>query len=243
MLRVLSWPRGPGSLALAYLPALIVISHALLRPASRDRLAWFATAICVWEAALAGQIALARFDDPITPRYTEFLVLGLVVNLTCALLLWQLAQRAKPAWQRLGAGAALLLWCGMMTAGFHLRAPALAMELAAKRVDDDRQATTVARYLKTADPSLLFVPGAIPYHTPDRLGAMLRQGKASRIFEPALWQGDTLARDTWRKPLSRWATVLAILGALFLAPPLQQRTPKAKVFWFFFSKKNTLPSS
>jgi hypothetical protein len=242
-LRVLSWPLGPDSFALAYLPVLLLVGRGLVWPALRDRMVWFAGAVGVWEAALAAQLALARFDDPITSRYTEFLVVGLVVNLAVALRLWQTDWVAARLWRRAGAGAAVLLWCGAMASGFYDRAPELAKEYAGKRGDADRHAVQVARYLKTGDAALLYVPRSIPYHTPDRLGAMLRQGAASGIFEPVLWQGDTPARDHWRKTLSRWATRIAVVGGLFiLAALLRQRRPVSKVFWFFFSKKNMLSS-
>jgi hypothetical protein len=78
---VMSWPRDLQTPAMVYWPALLLLTAGCAGWRKRDTLFWFTAAICLWEMLIAMQLAISRSDAPITSRYTELLVVGIVVNL------------------------------------------------------------------------------------------------------------------------------------------------------------------
>jgi hypothetical protein len=242
-LAVLAWPRGPHSPAFIYWPAACLLGWGIWRKPVRDNFFWFVLAVAIWQAGLAVQIAISRYDDPISSRYTELLILGIVSNLACVLRLGvvlglnlglgrllngALLQRA--AWVGL-AGA----WLVLLVMGVVHRIPVLTTDIAAKRSTSFAEAFDVARYLKTGDMAFMRPPAVIPYHTPDALAAELRASIASDspdasnlppsrppasdgtgLFVPNLLDGDTPKGGKWRKHLGHIATGAALAGIMLL---------------------------
>lgn len=204
----LSWPMPPWAGLIVWFPTLTFFGFHIIRRQALDALGWTLGALALWSILIAAEIAFARAGAPVLSRYTIFLMIAPLINLSC---LFRLGSERRGL-IRLALSAA---WCIVVAIGSWHAAAAIRGDIAGRRAAAELQIHNVALFLRSGDETLLHQPGfAIPYGNGAVLATLLRSATEARILPDALRWADAPSGERWRKRLAKTGTLVGASGAM-----------------------------
>jgi hypothetical protein len=218
---IASWPWKtalPG--AVVYLPAVAFLVRTLKeRPEASDA-RWLNVATLGWLAAQYAAFAFGRATGPVSSRYLDVFLVGVMMSLVSAL--WLLAQRAGEMRSRRRIAVAVMTWLAIVGVGLARTAIAdLPGQVEVRRDTATIETSNVRGYLATGDFSYLdnkpFL--SIPYPSAERLRDLLDVPAIRSALPPELLSQPPRvdAVQSLKEALLRFWGLFVGAGSLLLA--------------------------
>jgi hypothetical protein len=185
--RILAWPMAGGwlSVSLSWLPGLVLAWQLLWRGFPAGDRAMPLLAVLAWVFLQNISLAYGRASSPLSSRYLDVVVLGVLANVLSAIVVWE---RMEGDRRRVVAAASVLALMCWVLAGVFRESQSEVAYIRSFTVRGIRQTENVRGFMETGDSSYLFGKPfmEIPYPDPVRLQACLRQPSLRGLLPAAL---------------------------------------------------------
>jgi hypothetical protein len=185
--RILSWPMDGGWLvvSLTWLPGLALAWQTFRRGFRAGDRAILLLAVLAWVFLQNMSLAYGRAASPLSSRYLDVIVLGVLANVISAIVVWE---RMEGGRRRVLAAAGVLGLMAWVMLAVLRSLPSTTEAIHSFTVRGIRQTENVRGYMVTGDRSHLFGKPfmEIPYPDPVRMEACLRNPELRGLLPAAL---------------------------------------------------------